>query len=39
MSNPLLVAQSIVFTVFIVVGMIILAASVKSLFTKKKVPC
>jgi len=39
MSNLLLVVQSTVFAVFIVVGMLIVGAAVKSLFTKKKVTC
>jgi hypothetical protein len=39
MSNLLLVVQSTVFAVFIVVGMLIVGAAVKSLFTKKNITC
>lgn len=39
MSNFVLLVHNGLFVVFILLGLFILAAGVKSLFTKKKMPC
>lgn len=39
MSSLLLFVHNALFVVFVVVGMLIVGAAVKSLFTKKKVTC
>lgn len=39
MSNFVLLVHNILFVVFIGLGLFIVGSAVKSLFTKKKVPC
>ena len=39
MSNFVLLVHNILFVVFISLGLFIVGAGVKSLFTKKKMPC